>query len=267
VYLRKVVVCRNGILFFLIFPLCLVVEGMQSSTCNVDSDGALLRGPSVMRAVESTGGGAGEGTDEDLNGLRGTSEDSGDYHILWLFETDNDAETSSGTCQDFTTVQRRCSNYESLSKSSKRRVRRGVKKEEMRDQPKVSTSTLLGQNQKFDHFHDKFMDQRMSQERFQEWRKRRIARKSNPFSTCYGMLAHFDCRHVFKALCRDCHISWEQSTPRTCSIREIYGLPQFRGIYGLPQFCFKQQCPSCLAKIQPHYIRGDGAKVNDKTTA
>jgi hypothetical protein len=47
----------------------------------------------------------------------------------------------------------------------------------------------------------------------------------------------------------------------------IYGLPQFRGIYGLPQFCFKQQCPSCLAKIQPHYIRGDGAKVNDKTTA
>jgi hypothetical protein len=249
---RKAVVCRSRHLSSFVITLRSVVEGMESSDASEGLDGVLFHGLSGSRSLKNEGENAGDdlggsrGTSDDAGGeldaSRGTPEDAVDYHIAWLFETDDGAEPSSGNDQDPTPGHRRCSNYQSLSKSSKRRVRRGVKKEEMRSEPGVPLEICSSGNQIWDFFHEKYVDEKMSLKRIQRWRERRIARKSDPFSTCGGEIHYFDCRDSFTVLCTCCAKSWRTGSYEDCMTTK-------RSM----TFRFKQPCPDCLRLPRQEY--------------
>ncbi|KAK7187636.1 hypothetical protein PSPO01_06370 [Paraphaeosphaeria sporulosa] len=183
---------------------------------------------------------------EDLNGSEPTWEDPGDYHISRLFETDQKEEPSPNDNSGHEPVHRRCGNYQSLSKSAKRRVRRGVKAEEMRSRHDDPPAIRLSEEKVFDWFHVGEVQQGMSLGRIHRWRKRRLSRKANPFVNCVGEFHHFDCRHIFKVLCKNCAQGWRAG--HSCFA------PCISTMHKSDHLHFKQPCPHCLKLPAEKYL-------------
>ena len=103
--------------------------------------------------------------------------------------------------------------YSKLSKSSKRRSRKGIQKT-LAKAEKPGPSLRLTKSEKSKAPKDP------EQKRIAQWRKRKLERKADPFTECYTVWHNFSCGHHYRVICAACDESWEKGITRKCPLQE-----------------------------------------------
>ena len=135
--------------------------------------------------------------------------------------------------------------YSKLSRSGKRRVRKGIQKTLAKTE-KPGPSLRLTKPEKNRAPKDP------EQKRIAQWKKRKLERKTDPFAECYTVWHNFSCGHRYRATCAACDESWEKGITRKCPSQgenippdELYReFPHVCVICCRPRSCV--QCLSCL---------------------
>lgn len=206
-------------------------ETMDVKDHSGEGESALVHGKSI-----SVGDSEGD-ADEGSSTVRALSQITGDENAPEAQNATSHMETLPSDDQSRGPAQRRCEEYALLSKSAKRRVRKGVKKEEMRNAAGDGPNEKTGTGEMvYDWHHKRDMDKEKSFGRIRRWRKRRLARGTDMFSICPGSHHFFDCRHVFKVLCSSCEYCWD---------RGIWDFDYHTRDYSI-HMRLKQPCPDCL---------------------
>ncbi|KAF2690543.1 hypothetical protein K458DRAFT_399837 [Lentithecium fluviatile CBS 122367] len=159
--------------------------------------------------------------------------------------------------------------YSRLSKSSKRRARKGMQKQKQKPRvrngneseqegPEVISEDLRSEEEATNQDQDKpnpvwdldetahnhslgtGISNRFNHlpsdsneiavpKRLAQWRKRKLERGTGPLSHCYGRWHHFACGHRVNVLCRDCAYYWTMGISQPCHRREYAQVAKERG--------------------------------------
>ena len=103
--------------------------------------------------------------------------------------------------------------YSKLSKSSKRRSRKGIQKT-LAKAEKPGPPLRLTKPEK------NRAPKGLEQERIAQWRKRKLERKTDPFTKCYTVWHNFSCGHHYQVICAACNKSWEKGITHKCPLQE-----------------------------------------------
>jgi hypothetical protein len=130
--------------------------------------------------------------------------------------------------------------YRWLSKASKRRVRKRIQKQNIRDKADVAV-----ENRKT-RFLTRFESSNGDNvaDRLSEWRKGRLEVGADPFTHCYGNWHVFDCGHVISVLCSFCALAWDSASPLPCQTFVPDSTKATTAIFG-KNYRFETICPSC----------------------
>jgi hypothetical protein len=155
--------------------------------------------------------------------------------------------------------------YHWLSKSSKRRVRKGMQKKKLELSKGENMATeedeILGSEEESESNTEAIEEgvnnsrkgpssERTVPKRLAQWRKRKLERKTDPFSLCYGTWHHFACGHRISVLCLGCDWNWRTGNSGPCVRyiavqRAIISSTRDRGKVGGRNCHFDMPCPDC----------------------
>lgn len=99
--------------------------------------------------------------------------------------------------------------YSKLSKSSKRRSRKGIQKT-------LAKAEKPGPSSRLTKPEESKAPKDPEQKRIAQWRKRKLERKTDPFTECYKVWRNFSCGHHYQVICVACDESWEKGITRKC---------------------------------------------------
>ncbi|KAF2241009.1 hypothetical protein BU26DRAFT_185908 [Trematosphaeria pertusa] len=154
---------------------------------------------------------------------------------------ESDSTGKSKASADPTPSDQKAKAYKWLSKSSKRRIRKGMQKQKRTIQgdhgkeraPSSAESWLREMT---------FGRQRKDDEGMARWRRMKAGSDSSLLSECRGPLHQFACAHRFQVLCPSCADAWELGISRQCP----HKLTETKE--AKTNLCFERRCPGC--KIQ-----------------
>lgn len=136
------------------------------------------------------------------------------------FRLDPNTSTETKEVPDKKIPAEKPKGYSKLSKSSKRRSRKGIQKALAKaDKPGLSLRLTKPEKNR--------APKDSEQKRIAQWRKRKLERKTDPFTKCYTVWRNFSCGHPYQVICATCDESWEKGITRECPLQERRKKRQF----------------------------------------
>jgi hypothetical protein len=162
--------------------------------------------------------------------------------------------------------QQKLESYQWLSKSSKRRVRKGMQKVDQKLKEKEGAAKEdADKNEEYHTPEGLAATEEVNKSKFEfpskvgnvpkriaQWRERKLERKTDPFTLCFGRWHHFACGHRISVLCIGCTMSWAYGYSKRCkryaAARRAYdtGTQDEGDVSGI-NCHFELACPKCKA--------------------